>query len=162
MFKDSYIPLQKIPHLVCRVLLHAGGNVGAEDSPPPVAEKGEPQAGENTEDCERSKRSKPTMFSTGFAAAGGGKRRTAGGRKHRGLRALQAKQADNVFDGKVSSVKPAEKWPRMLDSVFTSTPFCKAIVAKEIPPHAGEMSRSDKRGPSAGEAMPQIVEADAG
>ena len=63
---------------------------------------------------------------------------------------------------KVSRVKPAEKWPRILDNVFTSTPFCRAIVAKEIPPRAGEMSRSDKRGPSAGEAMPQIVEADAG
>ena len=50
----------------------------------------------------------------------------------------------------------------MLESVFTSTPFCKAIVAKGIPPRAGEMSRDDKRGPSAGEAMPQIVEADAG
>ena len=64
--------------------------------------------------------------------------------------------------GKVSSVKPAEKWPRMLDSVFMSTPFCRAIVAKEIPPRAGEMSRSDKRGPSAGEAMSQIMEPDAG
>ena len=72
------------------------------------------------------------------------------------------KQADNGFDGRVSNVKPAEKRPRMLESVFTSTPFCKAIVAQEIPPRAGEMSRSDKRGPSAGEAMPQIVEADAG
>ena len=59
-------------------------------------------------------------------------------------------------------MKPAEKWPRMLESVFTSTPFCNTIVANEIPPRAGEMSRSDKRGPSAGEAMAQIVEADAG
>lgn len=59
-------------------------------------------------------------------------------------------------------MNPAEKCPRMLESVFTSTPFCKAIVANEIPPRAGEMSQSDKRGQSAGEAMPQIVEPDAG
>ena len=38
---------------------------GAEDSPPPVAEEGEPQAGENRERAERSKRRQATMFSTG-------------------------------------------------------------------------------------------------
>ena len=37
----------------------------AEDSPPPVADEGEPQAGENTERAERSKRRQATMFSTG-------------------------------------------------------------------------------------------------
>ena len=30
----------------------------------------------------------------------------------------------------VSSVNPAEKWPSMPDTVFMSTPFCKAMVAK--------------------------------
>ena len=43
---------------------------------------------------------------------------------------------------------------------FSATPSRYRSVAQEIPPRAGEMSRSDKRGPSAGEAMPQIVKAD--
>ena len=33
----------------------------------------------------------------------------------------------------VLSVKPASKWPSILDTVFTSTPFCSAKVANVCP-----------------------------
>ena len=58
----------------------------------------------------------------------------------------------------VSSVKLALVCPRIPESVFGSTPLVSAWGAKEIPPRAGEMSRSDKRGASADEAMPQICD----
>ena len=59
------IALQKIPHLICGVLLHIGVDVGAEELTRPVDEEGSPQVRENTEGRECSKRNITTMFSAG-------------------------------------------------------------------------------------------------
>lgn len=70
---DYRLLFRKSPYLIRGVLLHVEmkwGNEpsdagGAEDSPRPVGDKGEPQAGENTEEHDRFKGSSLTLFSTG-------------------------------------------------------------------------------------------------
>ena len=66
--------------------------------------------------------------------------RTATRRKRAGRQCLRG--------AKVSSMNPAEKCPRMLESVFTSTPFGKAIILNEIPPARGIFHEVTKGGNS--------------